>query len=456
MRRSPALLLAAMTFALLPAPSALADATSPYGTASNNTPAPCPAGTVGCPATDPFYLPPAGLGALPHGTLVSTRPATLTQPAPYAKSTHLISYASQDSFGAPVLGTATVFVPATPWLGQGSRPVISFQFAEDSLGGQCKPSYAMGHYNTNGTVSAEEAELENFLAQGYVVVAPDHDGNAEQFIAGQQEGHAVLDGLLATESLPAAGLNRSTRVALAGYSGGAHATAWATELAASYAPELNIVGAIEGGTPADLAAAAKYNDGGPAFGLVMLATGGLIRAFPGAGIQDQLNAAGKAAFNALQTKCVDGIFAYAGKHLDDYTTTPDAIDQPAFQALLTHEKLGQSAPQFPIFNYHAASDEIVPYAQDLELVHYYCSHGVNVNHVVFAADHVTGEEIGSPLGAAWLQSILNGQTPPSTCAATEAVAGLSPDVPEAPVVPLLALGGILATVLVVRRRRAAA
>jgi hypothetical protein len=456
MRRSASLLLATALLVVLPAPVALADPTPPYGTASDNTPAPCPTGTVGCPATDPFYKPPADLATLPHGALVGSRPATLAQPAPYAKATHLISYASQDSFGAPVLGTATVFVPATPWLGQGSRPLISFQFAEDSLGGQCKPSYAMAHYNTNGTVSAQEPEIEGFLAQGYVVVAPDHDGNAEQFIAGQQEGHAVLDALLATEAFPAAGLDHSTRIALDGYSGGAHATAWATELAASYAPSLNIVGAIEGGTPADLEAAARFNDGGPAFGLVMLATGGLIRAFPGAGIQDQLNAAGKQAFTALSTKCVDGIFSYAGKHLDDYTTTPGAIDQPVFQALLAHEKLGQSAPRFPIFNYHAVSDEIVPYAQDQALVHYYCSHGVNVTHAAFPADHVSGEEVGAPLAMAWLQGVMSGQTPPGTCAATEAVAGLGADVPEAPVVPMLAVGGAVAMWVLLRRRRVAA
>jgi hypothetical protein len=219
---------------------------------------------------------------------------------------------------------------------------------------------------------------------------------------------------------------------------------------------LNIIGAIEGGTPADLAATARYNDGGAAFGLVMLATGGLIRAFPGAGIQDQLNAAGKAAFTSLSTQCVQGIFSYAGKHLDDYTTSPGVIDQPTFQALLAHEKLGQSAPHFPIFNYHATSDEIVPYAQDQALVHYYCSHGVNVTHATFPADHVSGEEAGAPLATAWLQGILSGQTPSSTCGATEAVAGLGADVPETPVVPLLAIGGALAMAMVVRRRRAAA
>ena len=186
----------------------------------------------------------------------------------------------------------------------------------------------------------------------------------------------------------------------------------------------------------------------------MLATGGLIRAFPGAGIQDQLNAAGKQAMTSLSAQCVQGIFSYAGKHLDDYTTSSDVIDQPAFQALLAHEKLGQSAPHFPIFNYHATSDEIVPYAQDQVLVHYYCSQGVDVSHATFAADHVSGEEVGAPLAAAWLQGVMSGQPPASTCAATEAVEGLGADVPETPAVPLLAVGAALAMGIVLRRRRA--
>ena len=104
----------------------------------------------------------------------------------------------------------------------------------------------------------------------------------------------------------------------------------------------------------------------------------------------------------------------------------------------------------------ATSDEIVPYAQDRDLVHYYCSHGVAVDHVTFPADHVTGEEVGAPLASAWLQGILSGQTPPSTCAATEAVDGLGADLPEVPAVPLLAVGGVLACAMVLRRRRRAA
>src|SRR5581483_8277998 len=42
-----------------------------------------------------------------------------------------------------------------------------------------------------------------------------------------------------------------TEVGLSGYSGGAVAADWASELAPSYAPKVNIVGVAEGGIPAN-------------------------------------------------------------------------------------------------------------------------------------------------------------------------------------------------------------
>jgi hypothetical protein len=82
-----------------------------------------------------------------------------------------------------------------------------------------------------------------------------------------------------------------------------------------------------------------------------------------------------------------------------------------------------------------------------------------VQHVTFAADHVSGEEVGAPQASAWLQGILSGQAPASTCDATEVLAAVAADVPgtdvpEVPVVPLLAVGGALALLLVLRRRSA--
>jgi len=46
-------------------------------------------------------------------------------------------------------------------------------------------------------------------------------------------------------------LAKDSQVGFLGYSGGASATVWATNLHESYAPELNVVGAAHGGTPVD-------------------------------------------------------------------------------------------------------------------------------------------------------------------------------------------------------------
>jgi hypothetical protein len=51
-----------------------------------------------------------------------------------------------------------------------------------------------------------------------------------------------------------------------GYSGGAAAVGWAAALKANYAPELNIVGVAQGGTPANLTAAALYLNKGSSSG----------------------------------------------------------------------------------------------------------------------------------------------------------------------------------------------
>ena len=78
--------------------------------------------------------------------------------------------------------------------------------------------------------------IGEYLAAGFTVVVPDYE--EEQFAndAGQEEGYATLDGIRAAEhrlGVPEA----STPVGLVGFSGGATATDYATELAPTYAPD---------------------------------------------------------------------------------------------------------------------------------------------------------------------------------------------------------------------------
>ena len=76
-------------------------------------------------------------------------------------------------------------------------------------------------------------------------------------------GYNTLDSLRAALKSPATGLTSTTKIGLAGYSGGAIATEWAAQLAPTYAPEINsdIVGAAMGGVLVDPAHNLKYIEG---------------------------------------------------------------------------------------------------------------------------------------------------------------------------------------------------
>ena len=64
-------------------------------------------------------------------------------------------------------------------------------------------------------------------------------------------------------------LPASTPVGLYGYSGGSIASEWASELAPTYAPELNVVGVAEGGIPVDYAHNLRYINGSPSWSGIM-------------------------------------------------------------------------------------------------------------------------------------------------------------------------------------------
>jgi hypothetical protein len=104
----------------------------------------------------------------------------------------------------------------------------------------------------------------------------------------------TLDSVRAVQRLPELDLAHSP-VALAGYSRGGMASAWAAALAPSYAPELDIAAVAAGGIPADLEQMAEglgFNPH-PGFGHAFAAAIGLEREYPDQlPISSQLNATG--------------------------------------------------------------------------------------------------------------------------------------------------------------------
>lgn len=91
--------------------------------------------------------------------------------------------------------------------------------------------------------------MYDLLTRGYFVSVPDFEGPFASYGAGVQAGHSTLDSLRAVLKVVGDHGFQTTkaRTALWGYSGGAVATAFAAELAGTYAPDLKINGIAHGG-----------------------------------------------------------------------------------------------------------------------------------------------------------------------------------------------------------------
>ncbi|MGF1430507.1 lipase family protein [Kitasatospora sp. LaBMicrA B282] len=330
------------------------------------------------PDQDPFYAAPADLAGYQPGQLVAARP--LPNPSldwiPLPVDAWQLSYRTDDAHGRPELAVTTLVVPKSAWTGGGSRPVVSLESPEDSLGTQCAPSYqiATGRDNEDAALGA------TLIASNWALVLPDHEGPKSEFLDGPEEGHAVLDGIRAVKSFGADGIGAGNRYALSGYSGGANAAAWAAELQPSYAPDVPLAGAAIGGTPADPVAVGRHLDGTAAAGLEFAAAYGIATEWPTeSGIDGLLTPAGRADFDSLGGQCLTTLaLTHPFRTLGSDTSAADPLGVPSVAAVLRTDTLGAQAPATPVYDYHADTDEIVPVGQDDTLVDTWCGEGGQV------------------------------------------------------------------------------
>jgi hypothetical protein len=236
------------------------------------------------PEQDPFYKY-EGKTPLKHiapGTVLKTRtvpfhiegielPLTAVQ----------LLYRSTSELGKPTVNVTSVLMPPAKAL---TPSVLSYQSFYDSLSTEDDPSYAIsGGDPTGGEIPQVESVLiAPALLAGETVVIPDTEGEEAAFAAGPVYGYNTLDSLRAALKSPATGLTSTTKIGLAGYSGGAIATEWAAQLAPTYAPEIDsdIVGAAMGGVLVDPAHNLKYIEGSSTWASVIpMSLDGLSRAF---------------------------------------------------------------------------------------------------------------------------------------------------------------------------------
>jgi hypothetical protein len=342
------------------------------------------------PTTDPFYR---WSGSLTHdapGTILRTR--TITFNDVYngvnvpAKTIELL-YVTTDELGCRTDSVVTVFEPLGLAASAPTR-LFSYQTSYDALGAQCDPSYTL----ETGT-EGETGFIMSYVSSGYTVVMADYEGEDAAYGVGQLSGYETLDAIRAAETwlgVP----EISTPVGMLGYSGGAVATEFASELAPAYAPHLDIVGAAEGGIPVDLFHNLTYIDT-PASswtGQIPSYLDGIARAFDIRNFDKYFTPQGIAITNADQTQC-SGTFAGLTTEQLFKPQYQDFDKIPDFVRAFDHQIMSRSGtPRGPLFIGNGLSDSVgdgVTVTKDVqELAYIYCRRGVPVEfHIYDGQDH---------------------------------------------------------------------
>ncbi|AGB23281.1 lysophospholipase [Mycobacterium sp. JS623] len=370
------------------------------------------------PAKDPFYQPPAGFEHARPGTVLRSRDVELAFMGlvPQQFTATQLLYRTTDLNDLPQATVTTVIVPAER-PAKGPIPLVSYQCAIDAVAGRCFPSYAL---RRGAKALGALAQFEFFLvaaalAEGWAVSVPDHEGRYGMWGAPYEPGYHVLDGVRAALNFERLDLSPEAPVGLWGYSGGGLASAWAAEVSGSYAPELNIVGAVLGSPVADLGHAFRRLNGSIYSGLPAMVVAALTHIYPELDrvIQEHATDEGKAMLLRIEKMTT----AHAVLRLIGMDMAK-MVDQPLEQILQTPEvqhvfdsiKLGTAVPTPPVLIVQAVHDRIVSVDDIDDLTHTYQSGGASVTyHRDMFSEHMLLHPMSAPMTLRWLTDRFNGK-----------------------------------------------
>lgn len=352
-----------------------------------------------------FYATPSDLPDTP-GVLLRTNPVphifNLTGPHRPGHA-YQILYTSTDANDQIVAVSGVVIEPRHDWEGEGPVPTVVVAPGTRGAADHCATSRGpnmLGQVHEGSFGLNYELPLYYALARrGVRVVVTDYIGLGTDGVHGYmnrvEQGHAVLDAARAVDKVElVAQFGSSTTdrpagpgpVGLYGYSQGGTATAAAAELAATYAPELDIVGVYAGAPVADMTALMGLTSQPGSAAVVGYAIGGFADRYPEvADVLDRhVTNEGKKFFAELQETCViDASNRYPGVVLDDYlvqySTWPDLVaGEPALAQALDQQRLGQLSHDIPMMVVTSQADPLIPAWQVADWVDTLCATGTPV------------------------------------------------------------------------------
>ena len=364
-------------------------------------------------APGPFYDAPSPLPAGAAGAVL--RSESLPGAPAGAKAWRLL-YLSTRLDGTPTAVSAILIVPNAP-APAGGRPVVAWQHGAVGVGRNCAPSLRA---NWAGFIDG----LALFVQQGYVVVSTDYEGlgasGSHGLLVGETAAKNVLDSVRAAHNFAEAGAG--TRFAVWGESQGGHASLFTGEFAASYAPEMMLVGVAAVVPPTDLSALFDRNLG-TTFGNVLasFAFATWARTYPDATLNQIITPLAQPIVRNLAAYCFleerETLSILPGSLLTRVTflSRPPKETEP-WKRLLAENSPGQRRIPAPLLIAQGAVDPLVR----PDITHAYaariCAAGDTVEYRSYpGVGHVGSGKATAPDVVAWMNDRFAGKPPARTC-----------------------------------------
>lgn len=348
------------------------------------------------------------------GTLIDAQPV---RSAPAGILAWRVRYWTTSDRGRPIQVTGMVIAPDRR-AGREPRPVIAWTHGALGVASRCAPSIG----DLNFTMIPA---LSDVLRRGYTVVAPDYPGLGSEgmhpILVGTSTAHSVLDAVRAVGGIREAAAGR--RFAVWGESQGGHAALWTGQLAASYAPDLDLVGVAAIVPPTNLAR--NFAEGSDQNARAMLTAftatswsrhyGAPLTAFGRRSTQNVLTRL--ADNNCIEVNGRPRIGTMIGiviarqaiRNVDLATTQP-------WGALMRENSASPRAVPVPLMVVQGTADTIVAPAVTEDFVRRACANGKTVRFIsVPGGEHATVARTEAGATLDWIDARFRGERAPSDC-----------------------------------------
>ena len=328
-----------------------------------------------------------------------------------------ILYRSTGLNGEPIAVSGAAFIPPGPAPERG-RDVIAWAHPTSGVVEACAPSLM-------ADVAGMIWGLADMLAQGHVVVATDYPGlgvagQIHPYLIGVSEGRAVLDSVRAARALPRSGA--SNRFAVWGHSQGGHAALYAGELAASYAPDLKLVGVAAAAPPTYLVALFEI-DKSTAIGneITAMALYSWSRLYnkPASSL---VESAAMAPFQELAHDCVESVLELAALARAEQPLEwtrflkVDPTEVESWREIMERNTPGQAPAGAPVFISQGTADTTVRPDITKKFAAALCRQGERVRIVTLnGVGHIFAAKASVGQALAWMRDRFRGLPAPSDC-----------------------------------------